>query len=58
MLQQLETAESVRREVAPRIAQELYEAAEGAAKAGKRGLWRDTDPMPPWEFRHSKIKTG
>jgi endonuclease YncB( thermonuclease family) len=34
----------------------LYEAAEDAAKAGRRGLWRDTDPVPPWEFRHSKSK--
>ena len=30
----------------------LYEAAENAAKAGKRGLWRDADPVPPWEYRH------
>lgn len=30
----------------------LYEAAEDAAKAARRGLWRDTDPVPPWEFRH------
>ena len=29
----------------------LYEAAEDAAKAGKRGLWRDVDPTPPWDFR-------
>jgi len=34
----------------------LYEAAEDAAKAGRRGLWRDTDPVPPWEFRHTKTK--
>ncbi|MDD3381836.1 MAG: thermonuclease family protein [Rugosibacter sp.] len=34
----------------------LYEAAEDAAKAGRRGLWRDIDPVPPWEFRHSKSK--
>jgi endonuclease YncB( thermonuclease family) len=32
----------------------LYEAAENAARADKRGLWRDADPMPPWEFRHNK----
>lgn len=31
----------------------LYEAAEDSAKADKRGLWRDADPLPPWEFRHS-----
>ena len=34
----------------------LYEAAEDAAKAEKRGLWRDADPVPPWEFRRSKRK--
>jgi len=34
----------------------LYEAAEDAAKAGRRGLWRDTDPVSPWEFRHNKSK--
>jgi len=36
--------------------QKLYEAAEDTARADKRGLWRDADPMPPWEFRHSKTK--
>ncbi len=36
--------------------QRLYEAAEDAARAGKRGLWRDADPVPPWEFRHNKNK--
>jgi len=35
----------------------LYEAAEDAAKAGKRGLWRDADPVPPWEFRRNKTKS-
>ncbi len=34
----------------------LYEAAEDAARADKRGLWRDAEPPPPWEFRHNKIK--
>ena len=34
----------------------LYEAAEDAAKAGRRGLWRDVDPVPPWDFRHNKPK--
>ena len=32
----------------------LYEAAEDAAKNGRRGLWRDVDPVPPWDFRHNK----
>ena len=35
----------------------LYEAAEDAAKAGKRGLWRDVEPIPPWDFRHNKSKS-
>jgi len=34
----------------------LYAAAEDAAKAGRRGLWRDTDLVPPWELRRSKSK--
>lgn len=32
----------------------LYEAAEDAAKAARRGLWRDVDPTPPWDFRKAK----
>jgi len=32
--------------------QRLYEAAEDAARAGRRGLWRDAEPVPPWDFRH------
>ena len=34
----------------------LYEAAEDSAKAARRGLWRDIDPVPPWNFRHNKSK--
>lgn len=30
----------------------LYEAAEYDAKIAKRGLWSDSNPIPPWEFRH------
>lgn len=29
-----------------------YEAAEDGARTGKRGLWADNNPMPPWEWRH------
>jgi len=32
----------------------LYEAAEDAAKADERGLWRDSAPVAPWEFRQSR----
>ena len=31
-----------------------YEKAENAAKAGKRGLWADPSPTPPWDFRRGK----
>lgn len=31
----------------------LYEQAEQQAKAQQVGLWRDANPMPPWDFRHS-----
>ena len=30
--------------------------AEAEAKAGKRGLWADPNPVPPWEFRKLKKK--
>ncbi len=33
---------------------EAYELAENAAKTGKRGLWADPSPTPPWEFRRGK----
>lgn len=28
-----------------------YSDAENAAKAGKRGMWSDPRPVPPWEWR-------
>ena len=28
-----------------------YEFSEQEAKAKRVGLWRDTDPVPPWEWR-------
>ena len=33
---------------------ELYENCEQAARAEKRGLWSDTNPVAPWEFRKEK----
>ncbi len=30
-----------------------YEAAESLARNDRRGLWRDSDPMPPWDWRKS-----
>lgn len=31
-----------------------YEAAEATAKARKVGLWRDADPLAPWDWRKAK----
>ena len=30
--------------------------AEAEAKAGKKGLWADPSPMPPWDFRKFEKK--
>lgn len=27
---------------------------EEEAKANRRGLWKDRNPIPPWEFRRNK----
>ena len=32
----------------------LYNLAERAARAARRGLWLDAEPLPPWEFRKTK----
>ena len=32
----------------------LYLDAEREAKSERRGLWRDTDPEPPWQWRHER----
>jgi endonuclease YncB( thermonuclease family) len=33
------------------VDQRLYEAAEDTARSRRRGLWVDSDPIPPWESR-------
>ena len=33
----------------------LYDQAEQQARAQRVGLWRDANPIPPWEFRHTKV---
>lgn len=35
----------------PAAEQSAYGSAELMAKLKRRGLWRDTNPMPPWDFR-------
>ena len=35
---------------------ESYAGAEERAKAERRGLWSDADPVPPWEYRHGGAK--
>lgn len=32
--------------------QSRYSNAEDQAREGKVGLWADSDPTPPWDFRH------
>lgn len=33
---------------------ERYARAELEARANRRGLWRDAEPTPPWEFRRQR----
>ena len=30
-----------------------YDECEQTARNQRRGLWRDSKPVPPWEWRHS-----
>jgi endonuclease YncB( thermonuclease family) len=32
----------------------LYAQAGDEARANKKGLWRDKNPMPPWEWRRQR----
>lgn len=36
--------------------QELYANAEQEAKDAHVGLWRDADPVPPWDWRKTRRK--
>jgi endonuclease YncB( thermonuclease family) len=35
----------------PKEDREIYSQAEQLAKSHATGLWKDKNPMPPWEFR-------
>ena len=43
-------------EAAPEV-QTSYLAAAEDARAARIGLWRDSEPMAPWLFRHSHVLT-
>ena len=36
----------------------LYCDGEATARARHRGLWRDPNPVPPWEFRDKELKSS
>jgi len=36
----------------------VYIGAEEMARSRHKGLWRDNNPMPPWEFRQAIKKGG
>ncbi|KAB0671328.1 thermonuclease family protein [Oryzomonas sagensis] len=35
-----------------------YIGVEELARARHKGLWRDANPQPPWEFRHAREGSG
>jgi endonuclease YncB( thermonuclease family) len=35
-----------------------YEEAERLARQSRAGLWREPNPIPPWEFRHTDRARG
>jgi endonuclease YncB( thermonuclease family) len=35
-----------------------YIGVEDLARARHKGLWRDANPQPPWEFRHAQEESG
>lgn len=38
----------------PAADRKLYLQAERQAQDERRGLWRDNDPEPPWQWRHER----
>lgn len=41
----------------PAADRQAYSYSEDAAKAARRGLWADAEPVPPWEYRHAFPKS-
>lgn len=41
----------------PLIDRAGYADAENSARAARRGLWVESEPVPPWEYRHSALKS-
>ena len=37
--------------------QRSYRAAEQHARMQHTGLWRDKNPLPPWDWRHRRVNT-
>ena len=37
----------------PLADQQSYAAAQTDARGARRGLWTDSNPIPPWDFRRS-----
>jgi len=37
---------------------EMLRGIEEEARRGRRGLWEDPDPLPPWEFKRKKKPGG
>ena len=34
----------------------VHEGLEKEAREGRKGLWADPQPMPPWEWRKNGVK--
>lgn len=37
--------------------QQSYQVAEQLAKRQRTGLWRENNPLPPWDWRHRRANT-
>ena len=42
----------------PQAGRQAYAEAENASQKARKGLWKDANPTPPWEFRHAKAGLG